>query len=368
MKVWVMLTTLWLHFTKSLLCILSLCLITFSTATAQDECNNEEATCPVNPPEVTGLDKGTIESYSGPATVALSIAERFLHDRRYQQVEGILNIYDAPNGNIIRVLDEGYNFLTVLNMREDGWTQINHNEWVLSAQLTDTNHIISRFTGVLLPEPMPQYPIAWMLVNAYPASSPGEDPSEVNGLLPRYTQINIFASVEINGWTWYQIGVDKWVHQTSVARITPVERPESIQTKRWLSIDLYEQTLVAYEESRPLFATLVSTGLPRWPTHEGTFHIYYRQTRHDMSWGIPGDDFYYLEEVPWTMFFDEGRALHGAYWHDGFGYRRSHGCVNLSISDANWLYHWVAEDFSRMNSPDIEEGPAVYVYSSGEYR
>ena len=42
------------------------------------------------------------------------------------------------------------------------------------------------------------------------------------------------------------------------------------------------------------------------------------------------DDFYYLEDVPWTMYFDEARALHGAYWHNGFGYPHSHGCVNLS--------------------------------------
>jgi len=55
-----------------------------------------------------------------------------------------------------------------------------------------------------------------------------------------------------------------------------------------------------------------------------------------VSWGTVGEDFYSLEEVPWTMFFDEGRALHGAYWHDSFGYRRSHSCVNLSITDAKW--------------------------------
>jgi lipoprotein-anchoring transpeptidase ErfK/SrfK len=111
----------------------------------------------------------------------------------------------------------------------------------------------------------------------------------------------------------------------------------------------------------------VSTGLPRWQTYEGVFNIYYRRTREHMSWGTPGDDFYALEEVPWTMYFDEGRALHGEYWHDGLGYRRSHGCVNMSITDAHWLYNWVAEEFDKLNSPDVEVGPAVYVYSSGEF-
>ena len=117
-----------------------------------------------------------------------------------------------------------------------------------------------------------------------------------------------------------------------------------------------------------MFATLIATGQDRWPTVEGVHHIYYRKTRKHMSGGVVGDDYYFLEEVPWTMFFDEGRALHGAYWHDAFGYRRSHGCVNLSITDAHWLYLWVAETFDgKLTSADVEEGPAVYVYTSDEY-
>lgn len=318
--------------------------------------------------EDEGLSDEAILAYAGPDITQLNVDSSLLHDRRYQQVTGDLEVYDAPGGNVIRRLDAGFNFLTVLETRDDGWTRINRDEWVLSANLTDTNHVVSHFTGVFLPDPLPEYPIAWMLINAYPAREPGGSPRESNGLYYRYTMVNIFATVEMDGWRWYQIGVDKWVHQTSVSKLTPIQRPGDVETDRWISIDLYEQSLIVYEDDVPIFGTLVATGLPRWPTYEGTFNIYYRNTRHDMSWGTPGDDFYYLEEVPWTMFFDEGRALHGAYWHDGFGYRRSHGCVNLSITDAYWLYHWVAEEFDTLNSPDVEEGPAVYVYSSDEYR
>jgi lipoprotein-anchoring transpeptidase ErfK/SrfK len=184
----------------------------------------------------------------------------------------------------------------------------------------------------------------------------------------RYTRVNLYATVELDGEIWYQIGLDKWVHQYHVAKILPVQRPVEVDTERWISIDLYEQVMIAYEADKAVFATLVASGLPRWPTNEGLFNIYFRTTRKNMSGGIPGDDFYFLEEVPWTMFFDEGRALHGAYWHDGFGYRRSHGCVNLSITDAHWLYKWVAETMESNASSDVEEGPAVYVYSSGIYQ
>lgn len=347
--------------------LVSLMVLTGFTVQAQNDCEGDDCV-EVAETQQVGLSEAEILAYEVPEFDQLTVSQDRLNDRWYHEVQGELNVYDAPNGNLIRTLDAGFNFMTVLEVREDGWTQINAGEWVRSESLTSTNHIISQFTGIFLPEEMPQYTHAWLLVNLYPSLVPGGNPRESNGLLYRYTPVTIYATVEVDGWDWYQIGVNKWILQTTVSKVQTIERPESVTTDKWVAIDLYEQSLVVYEGDRPIFATLVSTGLPRWPTYEGTFNIYFRRIRDDMTWGTPGDDFYYLEEVPWTMFFDEGRALHGAYWHDGLGYRRSHGCVNMSITDAHWLYNWVAEDFDRMNSPDVEEGPNVYVYSSGEYR
>ena len=74
----------------------------------------------------------------------------------------------------------------------------------------------------------------------------------------------------------------------------------------------------------------------------GLFAIYEKLDTTYMtgSFEADGSDRYYLEDVPWTMYFDEARALHGAYWHTGYGYPRSHGCVNLSPGDSQWLYNW----------------------------
>jgi hypothetical protein len=63
------------------------------------------------------------------------------------------------------------------------------------------------------------------------------------------------------------------------------------------------------------------------------------------------------------MYFDDSISLHGTYWHDNFGYRRSRGCVNLSISDARYVFEWMADGGTR---DDITAG--VLVWSSGEYR
>jgi lipoprotein-anchoring transpeptidase ErfK/SrfK len=62
-----------------------------------------------------------------------------------------------------------------------------------------------------------------------------------------------------------------------------------------------------------------------------------------MQGPLPGisEQMYDLPGVPWTMFFTkEGGAIHGAYWHDSFGMRYSHGCVNLPVAKAKTLYDW----------------------------
>ena len=45
-------------------------------------------------------------------------------------------------------------------------------------------------------------------------------------------------------------------------------------------------------------------------------------------------------EVMYVQNFHGAHALHGAYWHDGWGELKSGGCVNLSPKDSQWLFHW----------------------------
>ena len=65
------------------------------------------------------------------------------------------------------------------------------------------------------------------------------------------------------------------------------------------------------------------------------------------AWQAPGtapnDPYYNLKDVPWVQYFyTSGESIHGTYWHDLFGRPRSHGCVNVSIQNANWLYLWAS--------------------------
>ena len=93
-----------------------------------------------------------------------------------------------------------------------------------------------------------------------------------------------------------------------------------------------------------VYATLVSSGLRGWDTPPGLFRVWFKIKSGKMSGGYNRPDYYFLEDVLWTMYFNRDIALHTAYWHDGFGYRHSHGCVNLAALDARWLFDWALED------------------------
>jgi hypothetical protein len=310
---------------------------------------------------IQGLTAEEIAAIPAPDIEQLYPDDSLLYDRSYRQVKDVVDIHDAPNGNVIGRLDAGFNYVTA-GKEENGWVPMNPNQWIKAEFVGGST--VSRFAGITIDE-MPAYTMGWILVNVVPSHSPGAETVEGDLPLLRYTLVNLYATVKVDDWEWYQVGPNQWVEQRNIARILPVERPADVDTERWISVDLYEQVVIAYEEEKPVFASLVSSGLPEWATNEGLFNIYVRHERTRMSGAEGQADFYYLEEVPWTMYFDEDIGLHGTYWHDGFGYRHSHGCVNMSITDAHWLYQWASTEFDFTVENDL--GAAVYVYSSGEY-
>ena len=104
---------------------------------------------------------------------------------------------------------------------------------------------------------------------------------------------------------------------------------------KWIEVVLSNQTALAWQGNTLVRRMVVSTGLPGTPTVVGRFQVYAKYVSAPMSG--PG---YYLPAVPHTMYFYAGYALHGAYWHNNFGHPMSHGCVNLSLPDAAWLFSW----------------------------
>jgi len=121
---------------------------------------------------------------------------------------------------------------------------------------------------------------------------------------------------------------------------------EAILAQRWIEIDLSEQKLYAHEGDEIVYVFLISSG--KWGrTPTGDFQIWgkYRYTK--MSGGSKAlHTYYYLPNVPYTQYFYKDFGLHGAYWHNNFGEPMSHGCINLSIPDAEKLFWWTAPTVS----------------------
>ena len=112
-------------------------------------------------------------------------------------------------------------------------------------------------------------------------------------------------------------------------------------TERWVDVDLSAQTLRAYEGDTVVYTTLVSSGTWDHPTVTGQFRIWLTFESQTMDGRLLGYD-YYLEDVPYVMYFYQDYALHGTFWHSNFGTPMSHGCVNLATSDAAWMYSFVS--------------------------
>lgn len=106
-----------------------------------------------------------------------------------------------------------------------------------------------------------------------------------------------------------------------------------------VEVNLTKQKLYLWQGQKIIFSCLVSTGISRYPTLTGRFRIWGKFLYDDMEGGSrEAGDFYFLPKVPYVIYFYQSFALHGTYWHRNFGQRMSHGCINLSIPDAKYLY------------------------------
>jgi len=302
-----------------------------------------------NPVTLPTLDIETIEYKDGAGDAPINTPDV------YAWIDDYTPIYRHPaeaNTGLppVRVSDPGFTYVSMVGevwYEGEHWYQINIHS-VRNAERADEFvhedyvHLIrpSTFGGVYLAL-QPGVSFAWMLRNVRPSSIPGELADPDYPRLNRYDRVNIYGVERVDRFNWYLIGANQWIKQTYLGIVDVSPRPAGVEPgEKWIEIDLYEQTLAAYQGDRMVYATLVSSGLPRWETRRGLFRIWEKVLVAKMSGSEGRSDYYYLEDVPWTMYFDNDIGLHAAYWHDGFGYRHSHGCVNLPPLSAQWLFRW----------------------------
>jgi hypothetical protein len=221
----------------------------------------------------------------------------------------------------------------------------------------------------------PAHAFGWVLT--YFSQTPQiEVKSAPNGnstgrLLNLYEIVQVFAEEKVGEELWYMIGPDEWAPGKFIARVIPNPTPPAgVSGDRWIEVNLFEQTLSVYDQRQLVFAALIASGAEPFYTRPGVFQIYEKHESAPMTGSFEADrsDAYYLEDVPYTMYFDAARALHGAYWRAKMGFAQSHGCVNLPVGDAHWLFDWAQiGDWVYVWDPSGQTPTDPEQYKSGGY-
>jgi hypothetical protein len=116
-------------------------------------------------------------------------------------------------------------------------------------------------------------------------------------------------------------------------------RPEGVgPDELWVDVALEQQALTVWRGDKMVYFTVIASGVEDHDTPGGSYRVLAKHALADMQSRPGADDWYRVEDVPWTIAFKSRYALHGAYWHWGFGWPASHGCVNLAPRDAAWLF------------------------------
>jgi hypothetical protein len=296
---------------------------------------------------------------AGTFVVPAVFAGSWLDGKQYARLSDDTRLYPKPDSGLRPLRNTGAGFLmsTVkgpIERREGAWYEVNAGEYARAenVQLIEP----TRFRGVAIKQPA-SLPFGWIRADVRPSPRPGAPPDPAIPPLSRYRFFEILdAASGADGSVWYRVDRELWVPSAAFRRVDSDPRPRGVgHQELWVEIDLGEQTVAAYEGDQMVFASLVSSGLDRWPTRQGLFWVKQRRALGKMSGEAGTKDYYFVEDVPYAMFFDSGIALHGAYWHDKFGNQVSHGCVNMPPRDAEWVYRW---------SERAPTGLRVWVHSS----
>jgi hypothetical protein len=143
--------------------------------------------------------------------------------------------------------------------------------------------------------------------------------------------------------------------------------PDVDPAEKTMTLNLDYQTLSCLEAGREVYFCRVSSGIKftdpttgfpvDYSTPAGTLLTHWKIISKNMTAGDEASG-YSTPAVPWCTYIQGGVAIHGAHWHNAFGDRRSHGCVNVLPEDAKWIFRWsyphvsLAAGEERRNLPE----------------
>jgi lipoprotein-anchoring transpeptidase ErfK/SrfK len=299
--------------------------------------------------------------------------------------DGVL-MYDSPEaveaGTPSRELTKSMTLVTTRSLEIDGSSYVQ----------TSTGGLVPRegiswmgdgsaWQGVELdiedPQPGPLF--AWVRTDgAAVRSAPDRSATKVDTVQRRQRVPILESEIESHHPLWWRIGDGRWVEADALNEVhikappsgaLEAARTEATGNDQWIDVDVGEQVLVAYRGHHPVYATLVSSGRAS-PTPLGNYPVWAKVASMDMANQDYEDKPYMVQGVPWVLLFQGHNALHGAYWHDRFGNRKSHGCVNLAPLDARWMFEWTGPTmpagWTGYLPSDLGKSPVVHVRDSSK--
>lgn len=234
------------------------------------------------------------------------------------------------------------------------------------------------FHGVELAEQGAGLPLGFVMSKEAAAYTANERGRLRRGDRPGYHHAFAIASeVELRGTRYYVEADGRHYRARDVIRVDPRDKPGEVgPAEKWIDVDLATQSLVAYVGARPVFATLISSGrvkdeldpLKNFETPTGSFRITSKHLTATMDGDHAIDGPYSIEDVPYVMYFELAYALHSAFWHNGFGRPRSHGCINLAPRDAKWLFEFATPDLPPLwhGVFPTDQAPGTRLYIRGK--
>ncbi len=272
----------------------------------------------------------------------------------------------SRTGPIVTRLERGFYVTIERTIIEDG------RRWIRTSELNyvDANAIFKRRVPEIEGTELGRELSLPILMNPRSSKSRRLDERgrpKLARVLEEFTTVPLLGETKLSGELYYTIGDNEVVAAKRFVRIDAIDLPPGVGVdERWIDVNLRRQFLVAYEGSRPVYATLVSSGERGHETPTGEFRITNKHISTDMSDAPDGGEPYLIQDVPWTMYFNLAIALHGAFWHSRFGRERSHGCINLAPADARWLFNWVGpelpERWHGVTATEDNPGTRVFVH------
>ncbi len=255
--------------------------------------------------------------------------------------------YGPDSGVAARAIDQGGTYDDATGHSISGafadWYDTHEGGYYLGAPLSqpvvERGRVVQYFDGALLMR-TPEGRIEVAPIVREQADLVGIDTAPVDGAgLPGFSETALWTAPDPN----------------------PIGDPNA-PGRKLIEVNITEQTLYAYQGSTLITTSLVSTGIEPNGTEEGVFHVRYKLAKQDMAGTTGpngevvalGDDAakdaaqagrdevgYVVKDVPNVMYINmDAEAMHGAYWHNNFGNPMSHGCINLPLDFATFLYGW----------------------------